>query len=107
MHGLCQVHKDIINNCLLIWPISSTVNATTYKLVKFFVTILKVLTSIEYTVEDVFAFAEQIVEQDSTFYIGSPDVNSLFNNIALEENFDICAITPFINTEKVWKVYEK
>ena len=107
MHGLGQVHKDIINNCLLIWPISSAVNATTYKLVKVFVTILNFLTSIEYTVDDVFAFAEKIVEQDSTFYIGRPDVNSLFNNIAREESFNICAITPFINTEKVWKVYEK
>ena len=57
--------------------------------------------------EDLFAFAEKIVEQGSAFFIRSRDVNSLSNNIALEENFDICAITPFENTEKVWKFYEK
>ena len=47
--------------------------------------ILKSLTSNEYTVKDSFAFAEEIVEQDSEFFMGSLDVDSLFTNIPLEE----------------------
>ena len=40
----------------------------------------------EFTVKDSFAFAEEIVHQDSKLYMGSLDVDSLFTNIPLEEN---------------------
>ena len=79
----------------------STVNTPTYKLAKFLVPILKSLTSNEYTVKDSFAFAEGIVEQDSEFFMGSLDVDSLFINIPLEEIIDVCANTHFENTERV------
>ena len=48
-----------------------------------------------------FAFAEEIVEQDSEFFMGSLDIDSLFNNIPLEETVDICTNTLFENTERV------
>ena len=67
----------------------------------FFVPILKSLTSNEYTVNDTFALAEQIVEQGSEFFMGNLDVDSLFTNIPLEETIDICTNTLFENTEKV------
>ena len=67
----------------------------------FLVPILKSLTSNEYTVKDSFACAEEIVEQDSEFSMGSLDVDFLFTNIPLEESIDICANTLFENTEKV------
>ena len=35
-------------------------------------------------------FAKEIVEQDSNFYMGSLDVDSLFTNIPLEETINIC-----------------
>ena len=82
-------------------PILSAVNTPTYKLAKFLVTILKSLTSNEYAVKDPLAFAEEIVEQDSEFFMGSLDVDSLFTNILLEETIDICTNTLFENTEKV------
>ena len=47
--------------------ISSTINTPTYKLAKFLVPILKALTSNEYAVKHSFAFAEEIIEQDSEF----------------------------------------
>ena len=52
-------------------------------------------------VKESFAFAEEIVEQDSEFFMGSIDVDSLFINIPFEETIDICINTPFENTEKV------
>ena len=52
-------------------------------------------------VKDSFAFAKEIVEKDSEFFIVSVDVNSLFTNIPLEETIDICANIPFENTKKV------
>ena len=101
MYKLCKVHKDIINNCLHFRPIFSAINTSTYKLVKFLVPTLKYLTSNEYTVKDSFSFAEEIVEQESEFFIGSLAVDSLFINIPLEETIDICTNTLFENTEKV------
>ena len=96
MHGLFKIHKDIIDNWLPFRLILSAINTPTYKLAKFLVPILKFLTSNEYTVENWFAFAEEIIEQDSGFFMGSLDVDYLFINIPLEETIDIC-----INT--LWK----
>ena len=101
MYGLCKVHKDIIDNCPPFRPILSTINTPTYKLAKFLVPILKSLTSNEFVVKDSFDFAEEIVEQDSRFFMGSLDVDSLFINIPLEETIGICTNTFFENTEKV------
>ena len=106
MYGLCKVHKDI-NNCTPFQLILSAINTPTCKLAKFLVLILKSLTSSEYMVKESFAFAEEIVEQDSEFFMGSIDVDSLFINIhslfiniPLEETID-CINIPFENTEKV------
>ena len=101
MYGPCKVHKDIIDNCPPFRPILSAINTPTYKLAKFLVPILKSLTSNEYTVKDSFAFAEEIVEQDSEFFMGSLDIDSLFTNIPLEETIYICTNILFENMEKV------
>ena len=101
MFGLCKVHKDIIDNCPPFRPILSAINTPTYKSAKFLVPFLKSLTSNEYTVKNLLAFAKEIVEQDSEFFMGSLDVDSLFTNIPLEETIDICTNTLFENMEKV------
>ena len=101
MYRLCKVHKDIIDNCLPFGPVLSAINTPTYKLPKILVRILKSLTSNEYTVKDSFAFAEEIVEQNSEFFMESLDVDPLFTIIPLEETIDICTNTLFENTEKV------
>ena len=79
----------------------SAINTRTYKLAKFLVPILKPLTSNEYTVKDLFAFAEETVKQDSQFFTGNLDVDFLFTNIPLEETTDICLNKLFENMEKV------
>ena len=102
MYGLCKVRKDIVDNCPPFRPILSAINTPTYKLAKFLVPILKYLTSDEHTVKDSFAFAEEIVEQDSECFMGSLDVDSLFTNYCtIEETIDICTNSLFENMEKV------
>ena len=100
MYGLCKVHKDIIDNCPPFRPILSAINTPTYKLAKFLVPILKSLTSNEYTIKDSFAFAKEIVGEESEFFMGSLDVDSVFTNIPLEEIIDICTNILFENTKK-------
>ena len=101
MYGHCKVHKDIIDNYPPFRPILSVVNTPTYKLTKFLVSILKSLTSNEHTVKDSYTFAEEINEQNSEWFMGSLDVDSLFTNILLGETIDFCAYTLFQNTERV------
>ena len=85
MHGSCKVHKASLKNCLPFQPILSALNSPTYKLATFFVSILKPLTTNEYTVKDAFYFAKEIVDQQSDFFMGSLDIDYLFINITLQE----------------------
>ena len=91
MYRICKVHHNIIDNRPPFQPILPAISTPTYILARFLVPILKFLTSTEYTVTDSFAFAEEIIEQDSQFFMGSLDVDPLFTNILLEETIDICA----------------
>ena len=68
MYGLWKVHKDI-DNSPPFRPIFLAIDTPTYKLAKFIVPTLKSLTCNEYTVKDSFAFAEEIVEQDSIIFL--------------------------------------
>ena len=79
----------------------SAINAPQYKLAKSLVLILKSLTSNKYTMKDSFAFAEEIVEQDSEFFKGSLDADSLLSNIPLAETIGICTNPLFKYTERV------
>ena len=54
------------------------------------------MTNNKCTVKDSFAFAEEIVEQDSKFFMVAS-----FTNIPLEETIDICANTISESTEWV------
>ena len=91
--------KDIVDNCPPFRPILLANNNPTYKLAKFLVPILKSLTNNEYTVKDSFAFAEEVVEQDSEFFIGSLDVDSLFTNTHLKR----ILTSALIRFLKIWK----
>ena len=52
--------------------------------------VLKPLTTNEFTIKDYFYFAEEVVEQQSDFFMHSLDVDSQFTNILLEEIIEIC-----------------
>ena len=57
------------------------------------------MTSIK--VKDSFAFAEDIVHQDSKLFMGSLDADSLFTNIPLEETINICTNLPYNNEDVI------
>ena len=81
MYVLCKVHKDIINNGSSFLPVLSAINTPSHTLVKLLLPILKSLTSNEHTVKDSFAFAEEIVVQNSDLFLESLDVDSSFVNL--------------------------
>ena len=85
LYGLCKVHKAITDICPPFRPILSAIGTPSYKLAKFLVPKLSLITFNEFTVKDSFAFDEEIVHQNSKLFMGSLDVDSLFTNIPLEE----------------------
>ena len=72
-----------------------------YNLAKFLVSILNHLTKNEYTFKDSFQFVEEICEQDPALSMGSLDVDSLFNNMPLDETIDICVNQLFEKNDTV------
>ena len=85
MVHICKVHKASVENCPPFRPILSAMNASTCKLAKILVPILKPLTTNEFTVEDSFHFAEEVIDQQPDFSMGHLDVN-----IPLDEIIEIC-----------------
>ena len=85
-----MVHKPLVNDIPKFQPILSPLHSPTYKLSKYLNKLLKPYTSNEYTAKDTFSFAEDIRKQDSTVFMSSLDVDSLFTNIPLQETIDIC-----------------
>ena len=53
--------------------------------------LLKPFTSNQYTAKDSFSFADDVSKQDSSLYMSSLDVDSLFTNIPLKETVKICS----------------
>ena len=90
MYGLSKIHKSLVNGFPKLRPILSAINTGTYKWAKFFVPLLKPLTSKNYTVKDSFDFAKDITQQSSKLFMVSLDVDSLFTNVPLDETIEIC-----------------
>ena len=101
LYGLCKVHKAITDICPPFRPILSAIGTPSYKLAKFLVPKLSSITFNEFTVKDSFAFAEEIVHQDSKLFMGSLDVDSLFTNIPLEETINICTNLLYNNEDVI------
>ena len=74
LYGLSKIHKPLVNNIPKLRPILSALNTGTYKWAKFFVPLLRDLTSNEYTLKDSFEFGKVICEQISDLYMASLDV---------------------------------
>ena len=101
LYGLCKVHKAITEVCPPFRPILSAIGTPSYKLAKFLVPKLSSVTFNEFTIKDSFAFAEEIVHQDSKLFMGSLDVDSLFTNIPLEETINICTNLLYNNEDVI------
>ena len=59
------------------------------------------MTTNEFTVNDCFNFAEEIVDQNNDLVMGSLDIDSLFTNIPLEETIQICTNKLFKESKTV------
>ena len=75
LYGLCKAHEAITEICPPFRPILSVIGTPSYKLAKFLVPKHSSVTFNEFTVKDSFAFAEEIVYQDSKLFMGSLDVD--------------------------------
>ena len=95
LYGLCKVRKAIVDICPPFRPILSAIGTPTYKIAKFLVLLLSCLTVNEFTIKDSFAFAKEIVHQDSSLFMASLDVDSLFTSIPLDETINICTESIF------------
>ena len=68
----------------------SAIGTPTYKLAKFFVTLLEPLTYNQYTIKDSFSFCEELKHFNTNLIMASFDIESLFTNIPLQETIDLC-----------------
>ena len=103
MYGLCKVHKynSSTKDIPPFRPILSAIGTATYNLAMFFVPFLKEFTVNECTVRGSFSFCKEIKDQDSTLFMASFDIQSLFTNIPLDETVNICVDRAFQNKKKV------
>ena len=93
----CKAHKECVYGCPPFLSILSALQTPAYKLTKYLVPILEPLITNKYRVKDSFSFATEIGEQDSSNFMGSLDIDSLFTNISLEETIEICTNNLFKN----------
>ena len=99
-YGLCKVHKQLVDNCPLR-PIMSAIRTPTYNLAEFLVPLLEPIITNIYTIKNSFEFSKEIADQDLGLFIASPDVESLFTNITLEETTSACYDSLFNNNAKL------
>ena len=71
-------------------PILSAINICGYNLTKFLIPTLEPLTYNEFTVKDSFSFAKETTNYDSSLFMASLDVQSLFTNIPLKKTINSC-----------------
>ena len=101
LYGLAKVHKPLVNNVPKLRPILSAVNTPTYKLSQYLNSLMKPLTTNEYTAKYYFSFATDVRKQDTAKSMASLDVDSLFTNIPLAETIDICCNLLYQHAETV------
>ena len=96
MYGSCKVLKKCVNGCPPFRPILFALQTPTYKLAKYLVPIL-----------EPYNFATEIFEQDSSNFMGSLDIDSLFSNMPLVETIEICINDLFKNSDIVHGLKKK
>ena len=90
LYGNPKIHNPVVDNIPKFRPILSVINTPGYNLAKFLMRILEALTHNEFTVKDSFSFAKEITKYDSSLFMASLDVESLFTNIPLKETINNC-----------------
>ena len=75
LHGLCKVHKRLVDNCPPFRLIMSAIKILTYNLAKFLVPLLEPITNM-YTIKNSFEFSKEIADQYPGYFMASLDVGS-------------------------------
>ena len=83
------MYKEGKNELPPFWLILPAIGTPTYKLAKLLLSFLTSLTRNEHAITDSFHFAEEICKQDPNLFMANLDVDSLFNNVPLDETIDI------------------
>ena len=92
----------MINNCPPFWPILLAIKNSSYDIAKkHLVPISESITTNKFTIKNSFEFAKGVIEQDSGLFMASPDVESLFTDIPLEENMNFSRDSLFGNEAKI------
>ena len=101
MYGYCKKNKKCVNGSPPFRPYLSALQTPTYKFAKYLVPILEPLTNNKYAAKDLFNFATEIFEQDSSYFMRSLAINSRFTNIPLEQTIEICTNNCFKNSDHI------
>ena len=80
--------KPVVNNLPKFWPILFAINTAQYNTDKFSMPTLVPLTQNEFSIKDSINFAKEIRTYNSSLYMASLDVESLFTNILLNETIN-------------------
>ena len=96
-NGSCKLHKKMCR-WLSTFQTNFICFTNTYKPAKYLLPVLEPLTKNKYTSKDSFNFATEIVEQDSSKFMGSVDIDSLYTNIPFEELIEIHTNNLFKNS---------
>ena len=101
LYGLCKVHNATADICPPFRPTLSAIGTLSYKLAKFLVPKLSLITFNEFDVKDSFTFAKEIAHQASKLFMGSLHVDTLLTNIPLEETINICTNLLYNNEDVI------
>ena len=107
MYESSKIHKPLVNGSLKLRPILPALNTGITNGQKFFVPLLRHLTSNEFTLKDSFEFAKIICEQDDVLFMASLDADSLFTNVPLQETINICVNELFKSDNSTYGLNKK
>ena len=107
LYGLAKIHKELKDGFPPLRPILSAIGTAPYMIAKFLVPLMAGITCNEHTIRNSFEFGKDILQQDSSLYMGSLDVESLFTSIPLDETIDLCCESMYGNRELVSKLSKR
>jgi hypothetical protein len=104
LYGSPKVHKG---PTVPIRPILAAYNLPNFKLAKYLVPILSPLTTNEYTVKNSFEYSSFICNKNSSKFLVSYDVESLFTNIPIHETINIILNKLFPTNDHLFHNFNK
>ena len=89
--ALAKIHQSLANNFPKFIPILSAINKATYGWAKFFVPLLlRRFILNDHTIKDFLEYVDDIIQQNSSWFMVSLDIDSIFTNISVDETISIC-----------------